>query len=155
MKFEGITGPWDNEPDAKDWEHSGYNCAIRRNDSGSWCGYVEVPKTSILFGKNEEEVYEFNFEIHGGLTYVGSWSEDGWWLGFDCAHYKDLIPIMRKYSDVVFEGFIYRDIDYAISETNSLAEQIAKIDLKVEETEKVSSHFFDITRKVTRALDMS
>lgn len=45
--------PWLDEPDALDWvdDVSGYPCAIRRNTTGSLCGYVGVPHEHPLHGK--------------------------------------------------------------------------------------------------------
>lgn len=45
-------GPWDSEPDEMEWvdEKTGYACMIRRNQMGSLCGYVEVPKKHPYYG---------------------------------------------------------------------------------------------------------
>lgn len=47
-------GPWDDEPDELDWtdERTGYDCRIMRHpSSGHLCGYVRVPETHALHGK--------------------------------------------------------------------------------------------------------
>ncbi len=43
-------GPWNNEPDSKDFTAHELHCALRRNSSGAWCGYVGVPKEHPLYG---------------------------------------------------------------------------------------------------------
>lgn len=56
------------------------------------CGYVGIPESHKLYGKNYTDI---NVECHGGLTYskdylVGYGRNTGmWWIGFDCAHYMD------------------------------------------------------------------
>lgn len=52
------SGPWDSEPDKKQWldEASGLACLIVRNQNGgNLCGYVGVPKTHPLHGKSYHE----------------------------------------------------------------------------------------------------
>lgn len=69
-------------------------------------------------------------DVHGGLTYARNHfpkrEPDGlWWFGFDCAHAGDLVPsehCINHPSDV------YRDIEYAKKECESLAEQLAKVE---------------------------
>lgn len=71
--------------------------------------------------------------VHGGLTYADKRApqEDdlqtevrmasSWWFGFDCAHYNDLVPGLRKYR---YDG-VYRDFLYVKDEAKSLAKQLA------------------------------
>ena len=41
---------WPDEPNTKDWECAGLQCALRRGPSGHWCGYVGLPQSHPLFG---------------------------------------------------------------------------------------------------------
>src|SRR4051812_17731696 len=101
-------GAWDNEPDKKQWADpaTGLACLIVRNAMGALCGYVGVPKGHPAYGKEYGSV---DVDVHGGLTFSDKCSEsssecggichvapegedDVWWLGFDCAHYMDLVP---------------------------------------------------------------
>jgi len=41
---------WDDEPDTLDFEYETLPCAMRRNHSGAWCGYVGIPKEHPLHG---------------------------------------------------------------------------------------------------------
>lgn len=46
-------GPWDGEPDKKQWqdEVTGLPClAVRNPSGGNWCGYVGIPKRHPLHG---------------------------------------------------------------------------------------------------------
>ena len=129
-------GPWANEPDFFEWIEHQYTCVIWRNDTtGAWCGYVLLPEGHPLHGVEYQSVpAQYEIDIHGGVTYSGKASElmafldedPRWAYGFDCGHCYDATPLspMRKFPDVV-----YRDADYAIKETNSLAQQLHYISL--------------------------
>lgn len=68
-------------------EHKGFIFCILHNDAGCRCGYILIKESHPWFNKKYSEL-DF-VEVHGGLTYEQLW-EDGWWLGFDCAHLYDL-----------------------------------------------------------------
>lgn len=107
-------GPWQHEPDKKQWQDpaTGYPCLIVRNGGGALCGYVGVPKGHSCHGVDYDAAYEVipSLEVHGGLTFAGPCQpradeshgichtpdpgepDDVWWLGFDCSHYQDLSP---------------------------------------------------------------
>ena len=125
-------GPWSREPNVKWFEHAGLACIVHRGPSGAWCGYVGVEENHPYHGKSYDELDEHP-EVHGGLTYGEVESDrcissnDGkkrWWFGFDCAHGGDLCPAFNGFDG--FPGDVYRTMDYAISETKFLAEQIVK-----------------------------
>ena len=127
-------GPWKSEPDFVSWtdEKTGYNCVILRQEiTGHLCGYVCVSKGHPAYKKDILHDLD-DIDIHGGLTYAESslhtplWiilnNDERWWLGFDCAHNRDHIPLHNK-----FEGQVYRNIEYVISECESLAHQLKKM----------------------------
>lgn len=109
-------GPWQNEPDKKQWldETTNLPCMIRRGPSGAWCGYVGIDKSHPWFERcySEDEV-ENTIDVHGCLTFAGKCkvemgtetgichiveeNEDDnvWWFGFDCAHGMDYMPAFR------------------------------------------------------------
>lgn len=91
-------GPWQDEPDKKQWqdEATGYPCLIVRNTwvTGALCGYVAVSKDHPLHGKgySEERVFpctecsdgwhsscrpEHHIEVHGGLGFADSCHHGG------------------------------------------------------------------------------
>ena len=70
------------------WVHAGMTCAIRHGILGCPCGYVRVPEGHPFHGLHYDRC---DVDAWGGLTYSGDIEgEDGWWLGFDMAHYGDL-----------------------------------------------------------------
>ena len=101
--------PWEGEPNRLDFQYKGYQCLINRvnhrppknpNDwLGHLCGYVALPPSHPYYGKDYDDI---PVKVHGGLTYAQdsqgeiSWAltPKAWWIGFDCAHYGDLIPGM-------------------------------------------------------------
>lgn len=85
-------GPWDDEPDKKQWRDpaTGLACLIVRNHFGNWCGYVGVPPAHPWHGlgysdtipgrvKKEDWDYENSIggaiEVHGGLTFASECRE--------------------------------------------------------------------------------
>ena len=128
-----------------DFEAFGLPCYLLRNKSlGHWCGYVQVPEDSRLFGKNynfysqsengisalEKAINDIN--VHGGLTYAGERRKDGdWWFGFDCGHFGDLCLYQLDYN-LGDSCAVYKDKEYVINECKNLAKQIKEIiDLKL------------------------
>lgn len=112
--IRSIKGPWQDEPDYEIGEIEGYTYLIDRKlrTGGHLCGYVKIPFCHKVYGKGWDEI---SMEVHGGLTYAGEDAptfgaiseqerkslKDGWWIGFDCAHYKDLLPLSIFYDRVV------------------------------------------------------
>jgi hypothetical protein len=67
------TGPWNDEPDKRQWvdERTGYPCLMVRNGSmGFWCGYVGLPKGHRLYKQGYDDSYRHGIEAHGGLTFA-------------------------------------------------------------------------------------
>lgn len=52
-------GPWQNEPDKKQWQDADTKmpCLIVRNNVGALCGYVGVAKDHPLFGVSHDETH--------------------------------------------------------------------------------------------------
>lgn len=145
-------GPWQDEPDKVQWidEATGLDCLIVRNRVGSLCGYVGLPESHPLHGKDFMGENAPDVEVHGGLTFSSFCMEHGdesrsichvpepgrpdriWWFGFDCSHAGDYDP--RKEADYRDRGLIfeirsaYRDIGYVRSEVESLAAQLKGLD---------------------------
>lgn len=144
--WDTVKGPWNNEPDRVEFLASGFDCMIQRNmQNGSWCGYVAVPKDHKAYEKGYDTV---DVSVHGGLTYADHCNghichkplpgrpDDVWWLGFDCAHGEDVIPMFvyhAKHDAPYLSSFIgkygeaYKDTNYAMAETMSLARQLARM----------------------------
>ena len=142
LKFFG-DGPWVNEPDEEIFQFEGLDCFLSRSLSGCWCGHVKLPSGHPWIEKSYEEI---DIDIHGGLTFKGTpqnISLEGEWIGFDCAHFSDIIPgcedFLKKSTEDLKEKIpnlkkvlenpnrpqrTYKDINYAREETKSLALQV-------------------------------
>jgi len=123
-------GPWIDEPDRIAWrdEETDLNVIVKRQPTKAWCGYVAIPKGHPMReGLNLDDI-----EVHGGITYgaecdgdpangvchvAANGDDDVLWVGFDCAHYGDLVP------GLIDDGE-YRTVDYVVAETLSLARQV-------------------------------
>jgi hypothetical protein len=134
---------WLDEPDREEFEHAGLKCLIFRTpELGNLCGYAGVSKGHVCYGIDGESLpYEdlSSVSVHGGLTFSGQgedpWRPVGyWWLGFDCAHYMDLVPQMYElelewYGKArAMEGTTYRNFEYVRKETKHLAEQLGTLE---------------------------
>jgi hypothetical protein len=53
-KSSWARGPWDSEPDKRQWrdDETGLPCLIVRNHSGAWCGYVGIGEGHPFYGKS-------------------------------------------------------------------------------------------------------
>lgn len=114
---------WLTEPNSKEFEYKGYKCFIvRKRHSGSLCGYVEIPNGHALHRKDYQDI---DILCHGGLTYSDNFNcltketTDNWYLGFDCAHYLDLVPNIP-----ILGGEIYRNMEYVTKELENIVNQI-------------------------------
>jgi hypothetical protein len=133
-------GPWHDEPDKLQWidDATGFDCLIVRANSGALCGYVGVGPGHPLHGSDYCEV---DVDVHGGLTYSAGCDEgrqdrgichvpapgrpaDVWWLGFDCAHFRDVRPADDA---VLARDGAYRSIEYVRAECRKLARQLAAV----------------------------
>jgi len=123
---------WDNEPDELKWKHCGFECAIMRSHMKHLCGYVGLPKWHPYYSKTYNDI---DVDVHGGLTYAsegdGEYLPKGlWWIGFDCAHARDLSPgLFQRFGGLMPDnlmrpGEVYRNIKYVKRETERLAEQL-------------------------------
>ena len=134
-------GPWDSEPDKKQWQDAdtGLPCLAVRGPGGHWCGYVGVAPGHPYHGKDYDAC---DVDVHGGLTFADACSPkegeaDGichkpdagepdhvWWLGFDCAHLGDYSPKYAEYRRS-YGGETYRTLGYVERQCRALAKQLA------------------------------
>lgn len=122
MTKEEISKIIEKEGDFKKFEYRGLRCYIVRKLSGHWCGYVEC---SYPIKYKEEE----QFDVHGGVSFNTTITpyeykypdihENVPVLGFDCAHYQDIIPMIKR----TYSG-TYRTKEYVENECKKLADQI-------------------------------
>jgi len=134
------------EGNSKVWTHRDLTCIISRyRPLGHLCGYVGVDKNSVFYKQDCFRNYDLfrNIEVHGGLTFSDFFEPDNefcaivppdlWFIGFDCAHYGDYSCGL---SLGIEEPRAYRDIEYVIAETESLAEQLAEFEITVNKKSK-------------------
>ena len=123
-------GEWTTEPDWAVFNGHGFECAMKRNGIGGWCGYVLLPDWHPLHGQDLVAGEPVWLNVHGGVTYHGTmhWHpemelEPAHVVGFDCAHHGDQTP------GEVDAGLLYGEycnFDYVVSETTNLADQIGR-----------------------------
>ena len=142
-RSEWPPGPWDGEPDKRQWEtDAGLPGLAVRNSLGGLCGYVGVPLGHPFHRVDADDAQTRGaLDCHGGLTHSGSCMEsypeaegvchtpdpgepdDVWWFGFDCVHMGDLAPAETNYTRYASTA-TYRTIDYVAAEVESLARQL-------------------------------
>ena len=118
-------GPWDEEPDAAVVEHGDVPIVLIRNGMYTWSGYVGLPPTDPLAGVElfcNDGVDAYDARGIGDATYANYSPERDamvglsglWWVGFDCAHAFQLIPVHPPYSPCDEYWTIEMAADYAV-----------------------------------------
>lgn len=116
-------------------EHAGHEWMIVHNGNGYRCGYIKVGKNHPWYGLSRDDI---DADVHGGLTFAepdepcdAGGLDDGYWVGFDCAHGHDLpdptLPnrhgfLMPDYSNGRAE---VRSQEYVEQQCHALCEQAA------------------------------
>lgn len=134
-KRDWLPGPWQQENDCIRWldETTGLTCVMHRvPQTGAWRAFVGVPPEHPLYLTNKTHtVFEF-VDVHNGITFAGiAPSEDEffsppirrWWVGFHLAGNTDFKP--KEIDNAPFGE--YRDEEFAMKETESLAEQLYRM----------------------------
>lgn len=145
--FKYPEGPWMTEPDRVEFKHAGFNCLLLRSaNTFSWCGYVGIEKDHPYRGRKNDDYSYGELEVHGGVTYFEPCrgaichipkpgeADHLTWIGFDCAHFMDLMPLAEallndipgfpRSSQISEDYRHYRTLQFVKSETESLAEQL-------------------------------
>ncbi|HEY9803243.1 MAG TPA: hypothetical protein V6D25_23065 [Leptolyngbyaceae cyanobacterium] len=131
-------GEWQQEPDRIEWVYLGFPCLIIRQDAGWLCGYVGIPPTHPYYGKDVLDDELKFIPVYGKITFSKASHHsdnqsavchqllptDGnyWWLGFDCSHSEDVIPIMVNFFN--FGDSTYKNMEYVKNQVESLAQQL-------------------------------
>lgn len=125
-------GPWNDEPDRVEWRSHGFACLIVRNAMGALCGYVGVPDSHPLHGRDYSDVA---LTAHGGLTFSDSCHgpichvpqpgepDNVWWFGFDCSHALDVVPSL--FAPQVDEFRNYKTLSWVREQVEDLACQLS------------------------------
>jgi len=132
-----------------DFTYKGIRCLVLAHVMGHRCGYCEVKKGHLLYGKGYAQSVNYHntattpgemLNVHGGITFSSEGKypvkSDGWWFGFDCAHYGDAkdVTIMDEKHRKMFETFTnwgrgrrIRKKTYVERECRKLAKQLVAI----------------------------
>lgn len=127
--------PWELEEDFyTGWAYH-YPYVIIRQEQGHLCGYVGVPPGHEAHGKSYMDDDTAYITCHGGLTFssfaLAAWYPKGipdklkdyWFLGFDCAHYNDIVPRLDNILLPSY-GAEYRTVEFVREEIQFLASQL-------------------------------
>lgn len=102
LKWWGY-GEWVEEVDVVLFEYRHIECRILRSMykkqgrkdifGGHLCGYICIPPEHPFYKKRYDDI---PIDVHGGLTY-GKSEGDDYYIGFDCAHFSDLVPFQQRF----------------------------------------------------------
>lgn len=123
-----IESPAVNEFDTYSLVIGRFRCEIKRQQWGAFCGYVGLP-SGAGFEALAIHKLEGALSCHGGITFtektLSDCSSDGviLWVGFDCAHSDDLMPVVNK-DHIYSKGASYKTITFVIQELHDLVAQL-------------------------------
>lgn len=129
MELQELKEIMKSEGDFKEFVCKDHACCILRGPSKHLNGYVAIDKNSKFCGLG---YFEIDLDVHGGLTFSDAYSDklpfpktfkDKWIIGFDCAHYQDLIPIMLE-QGLPQGDDTYRTMGYVQDELEKLVNQL-------------------------------
>ena len=112
------------EGNKKEFNYKGFDCCILRPRAkimGHLNGYVKLDEGHKYYNKDYDDIL---VEVHGGLTFSNLMSKgngylpEGFWIGFDCAHFEDLIPMMSNMDGT------YRNMEYVEQEIKNMVDQL-------------------------------
>jgi hypothetical protein len=128
-KLEQVLDIIQYEPNYETFEYKGYKIVIKRMMylGGQLNGYVRIPKGHKFYDNNDAADV---IECHGGITWAGKMEEEDndFYIGFDTAHYQDLMPFMvmldKNFNLDSISNGTYRDITYVRNECKSIVDQL-------------------------------
>jgi len=125
-------------PELYNFNFFGFDCIVKRNYSGNWCGYIKIYETifnkfDFMSGEGEKSIREYEknkeideFLVHGGITYQNiensKLNENNkiFKIGFDTCHWGDL-----NWNDMTSNNeYTYKDHAYVVKELKFLALQL-------------------------------
>lgn len=108
-----------SEPVFKKMEYNGYIYEIiRMKPLLHYCGYVYIPNGNRE--SNGKFYHESKVFCHGGITYY-----DNQKIGFDTAHFQDLVP--KMFFDYSTGYGTYKDINFCVAECESIIDQLIEL----------------------------
>lgn len=127
-------GKWVEEPDIVIAEYKNYKYEIKRicvciTDpyskkfqmfGGHLCGYIYLPESNKYYDKQYDDI---PITCHWGLTFSKMINNE-WVIGFDCAHYGDVVPSIYK---LMHTGEYYRNIEFCKEQCMNIIDQLVDI----------------------------
>lgn len=158
-------GEWVEEPDKVEFTYKGYECLVWRIYGeepfapqhwygGFLCGYVRIPEDHFAYKKHYDHI---DIDCHGGLTY-GDFregrEEEGYFIGFDCAHSQDynpsmeffrsthdiakrIFPIPEEFKKYAIFNPTYRNVDFVKKECRSIVRQLINMNAMAKIKEQI------------------
>ena len=139
-------GEWTKEPDKVEWVRYGLPCLIIRSPTGALNGYVGVFPGHPCYGLKYDDIHN---NVHGGLTfadfgggeYISHYqAQNAYFIGFDCAHAGDIIPLLLSYQHIgitkdasgkKFPPYptsdTYKNVEYVKLQVEKLASEFADL----------------------------
>ena len=116
--------------------HCGHEWVTVHNGMEYRCGYVKVESGHPWHGKSDGDI---DAEVHGGLTFSEAdvlcdkgGPDNGWWVGFDCAHGGDAQDASLYSDPTTWPLFsrsdaVVRTQEYVEAECRKLCRQAADV----------------------------
>ena len=153
------------------WEtDSGFQAKVILTEMGHRCGYVHIPKDSVLYGKeyysyadDSDEMEQVQIEIngisvHGGLTYCAEspklFKDEGWVFGFDTAHSGDAPDIKAVIESGLDRRYLRNTLGFGLS-LNSNMDVIRTKEYMISECNNLSRQLKIIENKVKQGQEDS
>lgn len=102
--------------------------------------YVEIPENNSLFKKDYNDI---DISVHGGLTYSRDYlciekdvKINGWFIGWDYAHFDDYVGFLDKYGTMFNNLGIYGDDNGKKHTTKEIIEDCISVIEQIIEMEK-------------------
>lgn len=130
---------WREEPNSLDFTFGNYQCVILRTpEILILCGYVAIPSSHPFYKIEYPDI-----KCHGGITYsrmgLREYDEDGkhYWIGFDCGHAGDKIPLMDEmvfknpniFNRHTFSEGTYKNMNFVKMQLMNIIDQLIRYEI--------------------------
>lgn len=137
--------PWINEPNHLNFKIDEFECCIKRGSLGNLNGYIKLPYDHPYYGYTLGNLDNLDINVHGGFTFSEEESnvnflnfrnqdEEGWVIGFDFAHYTDMIPFLYKDpTQELIKDLKYWTIEEVKAQIENIVEELRVKNIKIKE----------------------
>ncbi len=96
-EIEKYENDYKNHPLVKEeYDFGFFTGFIQRHHMGYNCGYLRLPSNHRFYKTAYDDI---PVHVHGGLTFSQLDENDNWVIGFDTAHFGDLVPFLPSSED--------------------------------------------------------